>query len=54
MPMMGHGGAAQGKEKRRSPALSPDEASYAEDREWTEAVVGIRRRTAGQQSKESQ
>jgi hypothetical protein len=45
MPMMGHGaGHTQGKEKKRSAELSPDESLYAEDRPWTEGVVGHRRR----------
>ncbi|OBI82482.1 hypothetical protein [Mycobacterium sp. E740] len=44
MPM-GHGaGAQQGKEKRRDPRLAPDEELYTEDRPWTEAVIGNRRR----------
>lgn len=49
MPMGGHG--QQGKEKRRAPGLSPDEVIYEEDREWTEGVIGNRRR-AGQEGKE--
>lgn len=45
MPMMGHGaGSNQGKEKKRSSELSPDESLYTEDRPWTEGVVGHRRR----------
>lgn len=45
MAPMGHGaGALQGKEKRRDPRLAPDEDLYAEDRPWTEAVIGNRRR----------
>ena len=45
MAPMGHGaGHHQGKEKRRDPNLSPDEDLYAEDRPWTEAVIGNRRR----------
>lgn len=46
MPM-GHGGGhgqGGGKERRRNPALTPDEDLYTEDREWTEAVIGNRRR----------
>jgi hypothetical protein len=38
----GHGGG--GKEKKRSPGLSPDENIYAEERPWTEPVIGNRRR----------
>lgn len=42
---MGHGaGAQQGREKRRDPRLAPDEELYTEDRPWTEAVIGNRRR----------
>lgn len=45
MAPMAHGaGAPQGKEKRRDPKLAPDEILYTEDRPWTEAVVGNRRR----------
>lgn len=45
MAPMAHGaGAPQGKEKRRDPKLAPDETLYTEDRPWTEAVVGNRRR----------
>lgn len=43
-PMHGAQGGAQGKEKRRDPRLAPDEDLYTEDRPWTEAVVGNRRR----------
>lgn len=45
MAPMGHGaGGLQGKEKHRDPRLAPDEDLYTEDRPWTEAVVGNRRR----------
>lgn len=45
MAPMGHGaGAQQGTEKRRDPRLAPDEDLYTEDRPWTEAVIGQRRR----------
>jgi hypothetical protein len=45
MAPMGHGaGHNQGKEKRRDPSLAPDEDLYTEDRPWTEAVIGNRRR----------
>lgn len=45
MAPMGHGaGAQQGKEKKRDPRLAPDEDLYTEDRPWTEAVIGNRRR----------
>jgi hypothetical protein len=43
-PMHGAGHGNQGKEKRRDPNLSPDEDLYTEDRPWTEAVIGNRRR----------
>ncbi|OBF38201.1 hypothetical protein A5724_10790 [Mycobacterium sp. ACS1612] len=43
-PMHGAGHGSQGKEKRRDPNLSPDEDLYTEDRPWTEAVIGNRRR----------
>jgi hypothetical protein len=43
-PMHGAGHGNQGKEKRREPSLSPDEDLYTEDRPWTEAVIGNRRR----------
>ena len=43
-PMHGAQGAQQGKEKRRDPLTAPDEDLYIEDRPWTEAVVGNRRR----------
>jgi ESX-1 secreted protein B PE domain/Excreted virulence factor EspC, type VII ESX diderm len=43
-PMHGAGLNNQGKEKRRDPNLSPDEDLYTEDRPWTEAVIGNRRR----------
>lgn len=48
---MGHGGGHnQGKEKRRDPNLAPDETLYEEDRAWTEAVIGNRRRRDVQDS----
>jgi hypothetical protein len=51
---MGHGaGHNQGKEKRRDPNLAPDEELYTEDRPWTEAVIGNRRRRDVQDGKES-
>ena len=43
-PMHGAQGGVQGKEKRRDPRTAPDEDLYTEDRPWTEAVVGNRRR----------
>jgi hypothetical protein len=43
-PMHGAQGGTRGKEKRRDPRLAPDEDLYTEDRPWTEAVVGNRRR----------
>ena len=45
--------SAQGKEKRRDPNLAPDEDLYTEDRPWTEAVIGNRRRKDVQDGKES-
>ncbi|MCV7258844.1 PPE domain-containing protein [Mycobacterium shimoidei] len=54
VPMAGHGAHGQGgKEKRRSPGLSPDEELYKEDREWTEGVIGARRRKEAPDAKES-
>jgi hypothetical protein len=43
-PMHGAGHGQGGKEKKRNPGLSPDENIYAEEREWTEPVIGQRRR----------
>ena len=51
-PMHGQGSGGA-KEKRRNPGLSPDEALYVEDREFTEEVVGARRRRTVQDSKDS-
>jgi hypothetical protein len=54
MAPMGHGaGHNPGKEKRRDPNLSPDDDLYTEDRPWTEAVIGNRRRRDVQDGKES-
>ena len=55
MAPIGHGAGHgnQGKEKRRDPNLSPDEDLYTEDRPWTEAVIGNRRRRDVQDGKES-
>ena len=52
-PMHGAGQGQQGKEKRRDPRLAPDEDLYTEDRPWTEAVVGNRRRKDVQDGKEA-
>lgn len=54
MPMHG-GGHGQGgaKEKKRTPGLSPDEDIYTEDRPWTEAVIGNRRRKDVQDNRDS-
>ncbi|MBS4728038.1 hypothetical protein MSM1_06620 [Mycobacterium sp. SM1] len=51
MAPMGYGGhGAQGnKDKRR---LAPDEQLYSEDRPWTEAVIGSRRRKDVQDTKD--
>jgi hypothetical protein len=54
MPMHGAGqGQGGGKEKKRTPGLAPDEDIYTEDRPWTEAVIGNRRRKDVQDNKES-
>jgi hypothetical protein len=54
MPMGGHGGQGQGgKDKRRSPGVSPDEELYKEDRAWTEGVIGNRRRKEVQDARDS-
>jgi hypothetical protein len=53
-PMHGAGHQNQGKDKRRDPNLSPDEDLYTEDREWTEGVIGLRRRRDVQDGKDSQ
>lgn len=52
MPMGARGGQ-QGKEKRRSPGLAPDESLYQEDRAWTEGVIGNRKRKNTADTKES-
>ncbi|PIB78211.1 hypothetical protein CQY23_15035 [Mycobacterium celatum] len=52
MPMGGHG-QGQGKEKRRTPGLSPDEELYKEDRAWTEGVIGNRKRKDAADTKDS-
>ena len=55
MAPMGHGaGHNQGREKRRDPNLSPDEDLYTEDRPWTEAIIGNRRRRNVQDDKEAE
>jgi hypothetical protein len=49
-----HGrGQGEGREKRRTPGLSPDEALYVEDREYTEEVIGTRKRRTVQDPKDS-
>jgi hypothetical protein len=49
-----HGrGQGEGREKRRTPGLSPDEALYVEDREYTEEVIGTRKRRTIQDPKDS-
>lgn len=53
-PMAGAHGAGDSREKKRNPAVAQDEDIYTEDRPWTEAVVGNRRRRAVQEGKESQ
>ena len=48
-----HGAHGQGgKEKRRTPGLSPDEEIYSEDRPWTEGYIGQPQRKAGQSNKD--
>jgi hypothetical protein len=49
---MGHGQAPSGKEKRRTPGLSPDEDLYVEDREHTEEVIGARKRRTLQEPRD--
>ncbi|OBJ55118.1 secretion protein EspB [Mycobacterium sp. 1423905.2] len=49
MPMGGHG-QGQGGSKSKG-AKQDDEALYTEDREWTEAVIGNRRRQDSKESK---
>ncbi|WP_006242700.1 PPE domain-containing protein [Mycolicibacterium tusciae] len=53
-PMHGAQGAQQGKEKRRDPLTAPDEDLYVEERPWTEAVIGNRRRRDVQDVKQSE
>lgn len=53
-PMGGHGQNHGGKEKRRTPGLSPDEELYVEDREHTEEVIGARKRRTLQDPKDPQ
>jgi hypothetical protein len=52
-PMHGAGMGGQQQEKKRNPAVAPDEELYTEDRPWTEAVIGHRRRRETQDGKES-
>ncbi|WP_343575676.1 PPE domain-containing protein [Mycobacterium sp.] len=53
-PIGGQGGHGQGgKEKRRTPGLSPEEELYKEEREWTEGVIGHRKRRDVQDGKDS-
>lgn len=50
---MGHGGNREGgKEKKRNPNLSADEALYVEDRPFTDPVIGHTRRTKIEDKKE--
>ena len=50
----GHGGQPQGgTDKRRTPALSPDEDLYVEDREYTQGIIGDRKRRTVQDPKDS-
>jgi hypothetical protein len=50
-PMAGQGGKGQDSKAQR--AQQDEEALYAEDRPWTEAVIGNRRRKDGPDNKES-
>ena len=50
-PMAGQGGKGQDSKAKR--AQQDEEALYAEDRPWTEAVIGNRRRKDGPDNKES-
>jgi len=50
---MGHGNREGGKEKKRNPNLSEDEALYVEDRPYTDPVIGHIRRTKIDDKKES-
>jgi hypothetical protein len=50
-PMAGQGGKAEDSKAKR--AQQDEEALYAEDRPWTEAVIGNRRRKDGPDNKES-
>ncbi len=43
-PIAQGSGQASGGEKRRDPRLTPEDELYTEDRAWTEAVIGNRRR----------
>jgi hypothetical protein len=52
MPMHGQGQGA-GKERKRTPGLAPDEDIYTEDRPYTEAIIGLRRRREVQEDKDS-
>ncbi|ORW91635.1 secretion protein EspB [Mycobacterium szulgai] len=49
MPMGGHGQGGGGSKSKG--ATGDDEALYTEDREWTEAVIGQRRRQDSKESK---
>lgn len=49
MPMGGHGQGGGGSKSKGS--TGDDEALYTEDREWTEAVIGQRRRQDSKESK---
>jgi hypothetical protein len=52
MPMHGQGQGG-GKERKRTPGLAPDEDIYTEDRPYTEAIIGLRRRREVQEDKDS-
>jgi hypothetical protein len=51
--MYAAGMGGQNQEKKRNPAVAQDEELYTEDRPWTEAVIGNRRRRETQEGKES-
>jgi hypothetical protein len=52
-PMHGAHGQGGGKERKRTPGLTPDEEIYNEDRPWTEGYIGQPQRKAGQPNKDS-
>jgi hypothetical protein len=51
--MGGGHGQGQGKEKRRNAALAGDEDLYVEERNYTEGIIGRRKRKPGQDGQDS-